>query len=71
VATSKIAVQQRSVEERLDLIERLRASLEADDLPPSEAQRAELDRRIAEMDHDGERGIPWDQVRERIRGRLK
>ena len=43
----------------------------ADDVPVTEKQKAELDRRIEEMDRDGKRGIPWDEVLDRIRGRTK
>lgn len=67
----KIDVKQLSAEERLKLIEQLWDSLEADDVPVTEAQRAELDRRIEAMDRDGERGIPWGDVLDRIRGRAK
>ncbi len=52
-----------SPRERLDLIESLWESLDDKDLPVTEAQRAELDRRIADFDRDGKYGIPWDQLR--------
>jgi putative addiction module component (TIGR02574 family) len=71
VAKSKIDVEQLSVEERLKLIEQIRDSLEADDVPVTEAQRAELDRRVEEVDRGGERGIPWNDVLDRIRGRAR
>jgi putative addiction module component (TIGR02574 family) len=71
VANSKIDVKQLSTAERLDLIEQIWDSLEADALPVTDAQKAELDRRIEDMDRDGERGIPWREVLERIRGRGK
>jgi putative addiction module component (TIGR02574 family) len=71
VANSKIDVTQLSAQDRLDLIEQIWASLEADDVPVTAAQRAELDRRIDEMDRDGERGIPWNDVLDRIRGRAR
>lgn len=68
---SKLDVKALSAEERLNLIEELWDSLEADDVPVSEAQKTELDRRIEEMDRDGVRGIPWEDVLDRIRGRAK
>ena len=68
---SKLDVKALSAEERLSLIEQIWDSLEADDVPVSEAQKAELDRRIEKMDRDGERGIPWQDVLDRIRGRAK
>jgi putative addiction module component (TIGR02574 family) len=71
VTNSRIDVKALSAEERLNLIEEIWDSLEADDVPVTEAQKAELDRRIEKMDRDGERGIPWEDVLERIRGRAK
>ena len=38
-----------------------------DDLPPlTEAQRAELDRRLAEFEADPSIAVPWEVVRERL-----
>jgi putative addiction module component (TIGR02574 family) len=68
VSSSKIDVQDLSAEERLNLIEQIWDSLEDEDVPVTEAQKVELDRRIDEMDRDGERGIPWRDVLDRIRG---
>ncbi|HEX6812682.1 MAG TPA: addiction module protein [Planctomycetota bacterium] len=67
----KIDVKQLSAEERLKLIEQIWDSLDADEVPVTEAQKAELDRRVEEMVRDGERGIPWKEVLDRIRGREK
>jgi putative addiction module component (TIGR02574 family) len=55
--------------QRLDLIESLWESLEDKDVPVTEAQRAELDRRIAGLDQDREQSIPWDQLRAELRQR--
>lgn len=71
MTNSKIDVKELSTEERLDLIEKLWDSLEAEDVPVTEKQKAELDRRIEEMDRDGKRGIPWEEVLDRLRGRSK
>lgn len=71
VANPNIDVKQLSAEERLILIEQIWDSLEAEAVPVTEAQKTELDRRIDEMDRDGERGIPWEDVLTRIRGRAK
>ena len=71
MANSKIDVKGLSAEERLNLIEQIWDSLEAEDVPVTEAQKAELDRRIEEMDRDGKRGIAWEDVLDRIRGRAK
>ena len=71
VADSSIDVEQLSAEERLLLIEQIWDSPEAEALPVTEAQKAELDRRIEAMDRDGARGIPGADVLTRIRGRTE
>jgi len=38
-----------------------------DQLPLTDAQKAELDRRLAEHDRDPSRGIPWEEVQRRLR----
>ncbi len=38
----------------------------ADDFPLTVAQKAELDRRIAEADANPSEALPWEQVREQI-----
>jgi putative addiction module component (TIGR02574 family) len=55
--------------QRLDLIESLWESLDDDDVPVTDAQRAELDRRIAGFDPDREQSIPWDQLKAELRQR--
>ncbi len=58
-------------EERLDLLEELWDSLAATPgaIPLTEAQRAELDRRLDDLEREGPAGIPWDEVLSRIRSR--
>ena len=57
--------------ERLRLLEDLWDSLASapEDVPLTAAQRAELDRRLDELDAEGPVGIPWDEVLNRIRNR--
>lgn len=57
-----------SVAERIQLVEDLWDSIAADPeaLPLTDAQRAELDRRVAEHEADPGSAIPWEQVRERL-----
>ena len=59
-----------SPEERLSLLERLWESLTAqpEAIPLTEAQRAELDRRLDEMDRGDVDGIPWEEVLRQVRG---
>jgi putative addiction module component (TIGR02574 family) len=56
-----------SPRQRLDLIESLWESLDERGVPVTDAQRAELDRRIVGFDQDGEESIPWDQLRAELR----
>jgi putative addiction module component (TIGR02574 family) len=58
-----------SPRQRLDLIEALWESLDDKDVPVTEAQRAELDRRIAGFEQDREEGISWDQLSAELRQR--
>jgi putative addiction module component (TIGR02574 family) len=58
-----------SPRERLALIESLWESLDEKDVPVTDAQRAELDRRIVGLDQDGAESIPWDQLRAELRQR--
>jgi len=58
-----------SPRQRLDLIEPLWESLDDRDVSVTNAQRAELDRRIAGFDQDREKSIPWDQHRAELQQR--
>jgi putative addiction module component (TIGR02574 family) len=59
-----------SPRQRLDLIESLWESLDDEDVPVTDAQRAELDQRIAGFDQDREHSIPRNQLRAELRHRL-
>jgi putative addiction module component (TIGR02574 family) len=58
-----------SPRQRLDLIEALWESLDDKDVPVTEAQRAELDRRIAGFEQDREQSISWHQLSAELRQR--
>jgi putative addiction module component (TIGR02574 family) len=58
-----------SPRQRLDLTERLWESVKGEDLPLTEAQRAELDRRIEGFDQDREQSIPWERLKAELRER--
>jgi putative addiction module component (TIGR02574 family) len=58
-----------SPRQRLDLIEALWESLDDKDVPVTEAQRAELDRRIAGLEQDREQSVSWDQLSAELRQR--
>ena len=62
------AIRQLSVDERLALVEAIWDSLaeDADALPIADAQRVELERRLAEYQANPERTRPWEEVREEL-----
>ena len=55
--------------ERLTLISQLWDSLEDDHLPLTAAQRAELDSRLATLDHDRRDGITWTALKAELQQR--
>jgi len=57
--------------QRLDLLGEIWDSLttDPDELVLTDAQRDEIDRRIDELERDTVRGIPWEEVLEKIRRR--
>ena len=66
---STIDIDKLRPEQRLELLEQLWDSLSPEAIPVTEAQKAELDRRLDELDREGPVGIPWDEVLDRIRNR--
>ena len=68
---SKAAFDYRrlSITERLKLVEDIwdsiaeEANARAEALPLTDAQRAELDRRVADADAHPNEGVPWEKVR--------
>jgi putative addiction module component (TIGR02574 family) len=67
-----IDIDRLGPDERLRLIEKLRESLceHPEAAPVTAAQRAELDRRLDELDSGKAEAVPWHEVRPRIRGRI-
>ncbi len=72
---SAVRIEALSPQERLDLLERLWDSLSATpaNVPLTEPQKAELDRRLDSLDEDLSEGrvlgVPWDEVVREIRTR--
>ena len=64
-------IEMLTVEERLDLIERVWDSLTVtqDEIPLTDAQRAELDRRLDELEEKGPIGVSWEQVVDSIKSK--
>ncbi len=52
-----------SAAEKIELLDALWESLEADEVPLTEAQRTELDYRIARHEQNPSDVIPWEQVK--------
>lgn len=73
VNLKSLGIDQLGVDERLALIEALWDSISADEsaIPVTEAQRAELDRRLADHEVNPDDVVSWDEVRESLNQRLK
>jgi len=70
--TTDLDISKLSVAERIQLAEDLWDSVAAEtgELPLSAAQKAELERRLADLERDPGVGEPWEVVRARIEKRL-
>ncbi len=70
--TTGFDISRLSVAERIQLAQDLWDSVAAEtgDLPLTEAQVAELDRRLAALARDPDAGEPWEVVRARVERRL-
>jgi putative addiction module component (TIGR02574 family) len=69
MSTSKTDFLKLSVAERLELVGDIWDSIAADGpeaVELTEAQRQELQRRLAAHDADPESGVPWRQVRDEL-----
>lgn len=55
--------------ERIALIAQLWDSLDDDHLPLTEAQQAELERRLASLDHDRRNGVTWTALKAELEQR--
>lgn len=69
--SSAVNLDELSPKEKLELLERLWESLtrSPEQVPVTEAQRRELDRRLDELGDGAPDGIPWDRVLREIEGR--
>jgi len=74
MGSSAIEFEHLSRDQRLDLIEELWESLtdnERDDVPLTDAQRTELDLRLAQLDREGPVGMSLEEVIDGIKGKSK
>lgn len=62
-------ILQLSISERIQLVEDIWDSISAvpEDLALTEAQKRELDRRLAAYQERPNQAIPWEEVKQRIR----
>ena len=66
MSESAIDIGRLSLDQRLRLLEQLWDSLTDEEVPLTTAQREELDKRLDDLERDGPRGIPWDDVLSRL-----
>jgi putative addiction module component (TIGR02574 family) len=73
VSLKSLGIDQLSIEERLALVEELWDSIaeSTGELPLTEAQQSELDRRLAEHEAYPNDVAPWEDVKASIEARLK
>ena len=64
---SNLDLETLTTDERLRLLGDIWDSLDPEDIPVTNAQLAELDRRLDDLDGDRNLGIPWDEVLRQIR----
>jgi len=66
-------IQKLSMEDRVVLVQRIWDDIAESNLPLNltEAQKAELDCRSAELDANPDMAIPWDEVKQNLQMRLR
>lgn len=57
------AIENLSAAEKFELLDAVWASLEADELSITDAQRHELDYRVERYERDSDEVVPWDKVK--------
>jgi len=72
VSVKTLGIDRLDVDDRLALVEEIWASICADakKFPLTEAQRAELDRRVADDDSFPNDVVPWSEVKASARARV-
>ncbi len=71
VSLKSLGIDRLGVEERLALIEELWESMSGAQVPLTDAQRAELDRRLVEHEANPDDVVPWNEVESSLDERLK
>ena len=72
VSVKTLGIDRLDVDARLALVEEIWASIcvDAKSFPLTDAQRAELDRRVADDDAFPDDVVPWDEIKAAARARL-
>lgn len=72
VSVKTLGIDRLNIDERLALVEEIWATICADAKAflLTDAQRAELDRRVADDDAFPDDVVPWDEVKATVRSRL-
>ena len=70
---TSLGIDRLSVVERLQLVQEIWDSIapSAEQLPLTQAQRDELDRRLAALEADPTKVIPWEEVEARALARFR
>lgn len=65
ISIKSLGIDRLAVEDRLDLVEQIWDSIAADNigLPLTDAQRIELERRIADHEQNPDDVVSWDEIR--------
>jgi putative addiction module component (TIGR02574 family) len=71
VSAKSLGIDRLNIEERLALVEEIWAGICADgaNFPLTDAQRAELDRRVADDNAFPDNVIPWEDIKASMRAR--
>jgi putative addiction module component (TIGR02574 family) len=72
ISVKTLGIDRLDVDERLALVEEIWATIctDAKAFPLTSAQRAELDRRVAEDEAFPDDVLPWDEIKVSVRSRL-
>lgn len=73
VTAKSLGIDRLGIEEKLSLVEEIWDSIAADsaNVPLTEAQRRELDRRIADHEANPDEVVSWSEAKASILNRLK
>lgn len=73
VSLKSLGIERLGIEERLTLVEEIWDSIAADStaVPLTQAQRDELDRRIADHEANPNDVVSWEEVKTKLTERLK